>query len=278
METTTDTEAHGPSPAYTFGDTDAATIRLGLLAQVFAESTTTFLDEVVPTRPRRVVDLGCGPGHTTRLLARVLAADETVGLDNSDHFLDQAAAGGTDAGDGGHGRVRFARHDVTAVPFPVGGPVDVLYARFLLMHLPQPTEVLARWAGALAPGGVALVQESEAIATDVPAFQAYLDIVAAMLADNDNHIYLGPHLAAVAQAGELVQQESLVWRVDLPAEVASQMYRLNIRAWRDNDFIQRTVPQADLDALDAELEALATAPGVGGVAWDVRGLVFQRPR
>ena len=48
---------------------------LDLIAQVGAE------------RPRRVVDLGCGPGNLTALLARRWPGAEVVGVDNSPEMI-----------------------------------------------------------------------------------------------------------------------------------------------------------------------------------------------
>jgi SAM-dependent methyltransferase len=266
------TESQTSTPGgttYTFGDAEAASLRLRLLSEVFAPSTAAFLREAVPERPDLVVDLGCGPGHTTVLLASVLGAARTVGLDSSVQFLDEAAASAP-AG------VTYARHDVTAVPFPTDGAADVLYARFLLMHLPQPAGVLERWASAVVPGGRVVAQESEAIATDEPALQTYLDIVAGMLADNGNEIYLGPHLAAVDRVGPLGQVMTRVWRISIPADVTARLYRLNVQSWRDRDHIRRTVSEADLRRLEDELVALSATTDRPGIEWDVRGVVFAR--
>lgn len=73
--------------SYLFGETDIAARRLKVLAEVYAVSTRAFLLGQVPTRPRAAVDLGCGPGYTTHLLADVLQAERTVGLDNSEPFI-----------------------------------------------------------------------------------------------------------------------------------------------------------------------------------------------
>jgi SAM-dependent methyltransferase len=159
---------------YVFADTDVAERRLGLVAEAFAPATTAFLRDVVPRVRALAVDLGCGPGHTTRLLASVLGRARTVGLDGSPRFIAAARAAGGDP-------VEFIVHDVTTVPFPTP-PADLVYCRFLLSHLRQPAAALARWATQLAPAGLLLVEEVETIDTTLPVFRRYLRIVDEVLA------------------------------------------------------------------------------------------------
>ena len=75
---------------YLFGDGDVAARRLRLLAEVFAPSTREFIEQFVSLRPARVLDLGCGPGHTTRLLSEVFAGAMVRGLDSSQAYFELA--------------------------------------------------------------------------------------------------------------------------------------------------------------------------------------------
>ena len=131
--------------SYAFGDGDRAARRLELVAKVFHDPSHAFLRRAVPAAPALAVDLGCGPGHTTRLLHEATASARTVGIDSSEHFLAMASR------TGGAG-IAFARHDVRSVPFPAG-PADVIYSRLLLAHLPEPAALVNRWVTQLRPGG-----------------------------------------------------------------------------------------------------------------------------
>jgi SAM-dependent methyltransferase len=57
-----------------------------------------------------------------------------------------------------HPGVAVAQHDVTTDELP-DGQFEVVHARLLLAHLSQRREILARLAGALAPGGVLAIEE-----------------------------------------------------------------------------------------------------------------------
>jgi trans-aconitate 2-methyltransferase len=102
------------------------------------------------------LDLGCAPGSATRLLAEVTGAGRTVGIDTSSSFLEVASA--TPA--------PFVRQDATTVPLP-GAPVDLIYCRLLLAHVPDPVAAVRAWATQLTPGGRLLVDEMEWIDTSI---------------------------------------------------------------------------------------------------------------
>src|SRR5262245_13727682 len=127
--------APAANPAgYTFGDNEKAARRLRLLAETFAPSSRDLLErqlQPLADRPILALDLGCGPGLTTWLLHSALRPIQTVGLDASAAFMDQVTADDS-AG------VSFVRHDVTTIPFPAR-PAGVLYTRFLLTHLSEPS-------------------------------------------------------------------------------------------------------------------------------------------
>src|SRR3954451_13842826 len=108
----------GARPTYTFGDTPLAIERLRMLAEVFEPASRAFLEDTVTTPPRRALDLGCGPGASTRLLASVTGAAATVGLDASPSFV-AAASVAAPAG------VEFACRDVTDLPWPFA-PADLV--------------------------------------------------------------------------------------------------------------------------------------------------------
>jgi len=151
-------------PGYAFGDSDAAAERLGMLAELFGPPSRSLLRSLGGRAIGLAIDLGCGPGHTTRLLAEELQPAQIVGLDRSESFLGRARVSGLDA--------QWYRHDVTEVPFPVG-PADPIYSRLVLARLPQPDQAVADWMGQLRPEGVLVLEEDEDIVTELATFVRY---------------------------------------------------------------------------------------------------------
>jgi trans-aconitate 2-methyltransferase len=106
-----------------------------------------FLDllaRVGATDPRRVVDLGCGPGNLTELLADRWPGAGVLGVDASPAMIERAVAAG--------GRARYEVEDLREWMAPDGG-VDVLVSNAALQWVPGHLDLLPRLYDAVAPSG-----------------------------------------------------------------------------------------------------------------------------
>lgn len=99
------------------------------------------LARVGATAPRRVVDLGCGGGELTALLARRWPGAVVEGLDSSAEMIASADAD----------RVSFRVADARSWQPPAD--CDVLVSNAMLQWLPGHADLLRRWSAALPPGG-----------------------------------------------------------------------------------------------------------------------------
>ncbi|MFS8036776.1 trans-aconitate 2-methyltransferase [Xanthobacter sp. AM11] len=95
-----------------------------------------------------VVDLGCGPGNSTQLLAERFPGARLMGLDTSPAMLEAARARLPNA--------RFALAD--AGTLALDAPADLIFANAVLQWVPDHAALLPRLMGLLAPGGVLAVQ------------------------------------------------------------------------------------------------------------------------
>jgi trans-aconitate 2-methyltransferase len=272
---------------YAFGDSALAARRLGLLAEVFEPTTRAFLTDadgyLADAGARRpagaqpagrgplelAVDLGCGPGHTTRLLVSVLGPRRTLGLDQSASFVALAAE---DPPPG----ASFAVHDVTVVPFPCR-PAGLLFCRFLLGHLADPAAALAAWATQLAPpGGLLLVEEVERIRTDQPALRGYLEVAAALLASRGHTLEIGPRLHRLPDPPGLARRLDRAAPLLPPAPRAAEMFAQNLAVWRDDAVRAGVATDPELDRLADGLATVAAGQAEGTITWKLRQLAFQR--
>lgn len=252
---------------YLFGDSDIAARRLEVLAEVFAEPTRAFLVDAVSGAPGLVVDLGCGPGYTTHLLADVLECDRVAGLDNSEHFVSIAQK--TE-------KVSFCVHDVTSVPFPVG-PSDLVYCRFLLTHLKKPRAVIGKWATQLRPNGLLLMQEVEWIETANNVFATYLSIVEAMLADQSTELYVGRVMDRMGNTDILKRRLSGVRRFRVANRDAATMFVMNMQSWKDGPFVRANYSAELVGKLEQDLHDITKQPdSVMEIEWGLRDIVHER--
>ena len=97
-------------------------------------------------RPASVVDLGCGPGNLTSLLADRWPTAEVVGLDSSPEMVERARA----ADD----RVAFDVADLRDwAAVSDGAAVDVLVSNATLQWVPGHLDLLPALVGRVRPGG-----------------------------------------------------------------------------------------------------------------------------
>ncbi len=127
----------------------------GLLDPEVREAWRRLLREHLPAPPVDILDLGCGTGSLTRLLAEV--GHRVHGVDLAPAMVAAAraklAAAGVSEGS--------ATVEVGDASDPPGRPAtfDVVLTRHVLWALPDPATALARWVRLLRPGGRLLLVE-----------------------------------------------------------------------------------------------------------------------
>ena len=150
---------------------------------------------------RAAVDLGCGPGNSTVLLAERFPDAAVTGVDTSPDMLGKARAACPGA--------RFVQGDLAAWR-PDAAP-DLLFANAVLQWVPDHAALLPRLMGLLAPGGVLAAQmpdnldePSHALMREVAASLPFAPKLAGaaaartVLAPFDTfYDWLRPHAAAV---------------------------------------------------------------------------------
>jgi SAM-dependent methyltransferase len=233
---------------YTFGDVDLAAERLRHLARVFEPSLVAFLDRVGIRQADRVVDLGCGPGETTRTLARLLTPTTIVGIDGSDRFIAQARHEGPAS-------IECRLGDVTRADFS-GLEADVVFSRFLLTHLPEPAAALSHWAGALKPWGRMLLQETAELASDHPALGRYYELVGELQRRHGQSLHIGRELEGLVDTDRYRIASFAQTPLDVSASDMARLHAMNIQTWR-HDSAARAFDPAEIDRLSEALQELA---------------------
>lgn len=104
------------------------------------------IGRIPATSPRRVTDLGCGPGNLTVDLAKRWPEAIIEASDSSPEMVEAARSRGVDA------RVLDVRD---WVPEP---DTDVVVSNAVLQWVPEHRDLLRRWTGQLQPGATLAIQ------------------------------------------------------------------------------------------------------------------------
>ncbi len=221
-----------------------------------AASVLTDACEQLELDVRRVVDLGCGPGVGTCLLAGTFRAATVVAVDSSPEMLEHVVPRAE--------RMGFAnrvRTQLVDLPDGLGelGPADLVWASMVLHHLGDEAGALGAIRALVEPGGlVAIVEFGEptrVVPDDVdfgrPGLWARLDAAwAAWVAD----LRGGPsedYPTMLARAGfDVVVDQMITADLEAPLEDrAREVARRQVGRMRER--VEAYVDAGDLEALAA---------------------------
>ncbi len=182
---------------YVLPSSEAESERLERQAELYGG--LDFLLPFLAGRPAQILDVGCGTGDFTRRVAERCPGAGVTGLDSDAPRLQFARER-----DGRPG-VRYEQGDLAKLPFE-DGRFDLVFCRFVLGHVPEPTRALAEMARVARPGGrvVAydMVHEGSWFSPEKPAFAQLLREIVRALRERGAEPSQGLHLApAMVRAG-----------------------------------------------------------------------------
>jgi SAM-dependent methyltransferase len=146
------------SGEYSLATGEAAVRRLTALHRVYFPAGRRVLLQAGLKPGMKVADLGCGVGVTTRSLAEMVgSAGSVTGVDMSAAQLEQGrslckSAGITNA--------NFVQASAISTGLPRAS-FDLVYCRFLLLHLVDPAAGLREMYDLLKPGGILVVEDGD---------------------------------------------------------------------------------------------------------------------
>jgi SAM-dependent methyltransferase len=233
--------------------------RLRVLGRAMQPTTSALLERAGVGTGLRCLDVGCGGGDVTRDLARLVGpSGSAVGVDIDATKIDLACAESD-----GFANVDFRVGDITR---GIGdGQYDVVYARFVLTHLRDPSGALGHMRDALRPGGRLIVEDIDHRAgfcyPPEDAFERYAEIYPETAARNGGDAQIGIRLPSLLLAAgfehvhpNIVQPAGLEGDVKLLPALTLE----NIKVMA----VQHGVATADeVDRLVERLYAVAADPG-----------------
>jgi SAM-dependent methyltransferase len=168
--------------------------RLRIMGRVLRPTTQSLFERVGLRPGMACMDIGCGGGDVAFELARLVGRDGTVlGMDIDATKIELAAR---EAEEQQLGNVEFQHGNI--FENDKAPEFDLVYARFLLTHLGDPAEALARMVQALRPGGVVIVEDIDFTGhfchPHSMAFSRYVELYTQVVQRRGGDPYIGPRV------------------------------------------------------------------------------------
>lgn len=142
------------SSSYVLGNLESEIKRLELQASVFAPISMQALQRAGIRKGMRCLDIGCGSGSVTRAMAEVVGDNgRVVGVDVDEKYLNYCRSVNKDD------NVEFVRDDISRSRMAGESTYDIVFSRFLFVHLKDKAAAVKAMKRLLRKGGMMIIQE-----------------------------------------------------------------------------------------------------------------------
>jgi len=115
----------------------------------------------------KILDVACGMGETTQLIAGHFAGANITGLDRDEALIEAAKKINDNA------KIQYLTGDATHLPFE-DNSFDFVFSRYLLMHVPDAPTIIKELKRVCKAGGIVFTQEPDiSSGTSYPESWAY---------------------------------------------------------------------------------------------------------
>jgi ubiquinone/menaquinone biosynthesis C-methylase UbiE len=140
---------------YILGNNEAEILRLETQAALFEPLTKQTLLKVGLKKGMSCIDIGCGSGSVTKLMANIVGdTGSVVGVDTDNKYLDFCNRTVTK-----RKNLEFIQDDICKSTLSTARQFDVVYSRFLFHHLTDRKEAVRSMKRLVKNGGTILIQD-----------------------------------------------------------------------------------------------------------------------
>lgn len=250
---------------YTFGHTTIADDRLKLISEVFNPFSKEFIRQNLHQCINSVIDLGCGPGYSTEMLAHATHANIVTGIDISGDFLSAAQE-----------RLKtysFIKCDITDC-FPQI-KADLIYMRFFLSHLKNIRELITVCIKHLNPNGLIIIDETENVYTDDICFREYLSINEALIHSQGANLFIGKLLDDELKGLNVLVNNSTLHPVT-DSQAAKIFYINTISVWEAEDYIKQNFSKKIRKEISARLYKMGNrSTKQSHITWKMKRIIIS---
>lgn len=141
---------------YILGNRSSEIKRLEIQAALFEPLTKQTLLSAGLKRGMSCVDIGCGSGSVSRLMAALVGkTGRVIGVDIDDRYLQYCSRLNMAAKQ----NVEFVRHDISKSRLDSKEDFDMVYARFVFQHLRNRRQAVHYMKQMIKQGGAVLIQD-----------------------------------------------------------------------------------------------------------------------
>lgn len=250
--------------------------RLYVLHQLCAPAGERLLRNAGLQIGDRIADFGCGIGATTRMMAELTGpSGEVTGIDISAAQLDQAARACSDFANVSLLEANAAETRLSA------GSFDVVYCRFLLLHMPDPSACLREMKRVLKPGGALVVEDADlTTAHSIPAsaLDSFSDLFGRLGAARGLDYALAGRLHRMVRDAGFPRVSAEFYHPELQSEEDRMLLTWTIEEAGPALVAEGIVDREGLARIFAEMREAASHPGLRVFAPRVTQVWARNPR
>jgi len=225
-------------------------------------STASLFDRVAISEGQLCLDVGCGGGDITLEFARRIGPrGKVIGADIDEPQLDIARR---ESAALGIRNVEFRVFDIRTANDDIGSIFDIVYARFLLTHLDDPSQAVAAFYRYLRHGGLVILEDIDFNGhftyPESEAFQQYRELYCKVVRRRGGDPNIGPRLPILLTDGGFEKIEmTVVQPIGTHGEV-KLLIPITLENIADTVLQDGLASRQEIDALIEELYRFAENP------------------